>query len=447
MKLKCFSGADVYGYLNFRIDFNSDLSFLVGVNGSGKTTVLRLIQALLTPALRELVIIPFSEISVTFEDKGRESIISSRKTLGQLELFSSETQKPLILPLIDQDEIEVISSHEERARNLFEEYQVKYSGNEVFQFISKLSAPIILGLERTQKSLADLSYGYERERLFAANTKQSLRARRIIRGSLAAGLMETQVMVRDTYRRLRLIEGRHSERLRESILLSAFRYYDFSFLEKNVKSLVPDWVEQKQILERKAEINTALSKIGLSGDKITNVLETFFQRLEGLFASMGKIEQSKGVPIEWVINKAQIDRVSDLIQVIDVHRSEVDKLFAPISKFLESINSFYMDTGKSLSIDTVGQLKIQRPDKTYAPVEALSSGERQLLIMFAHLIFNEFENRSNVFIIDEPELSLHLKWQERFVTKAIEVSPKTQLILATHSPEIIAGYEQRSITI
>jgi predicted ATP-binding protein involved in virulence len=39
--------------------------------------------------------------------------------------------------------------------------------------------------------------------------------------------------------------------------------------------------------------------------------------------------------------------------------------------------------------------------------------------------------------VDEPELSLHIKWQELFVTAVQEASPKLQLILATHSPSII----------
>jgi predicted ATP-dependent endonuclease of OLD family len=52
-------------------------------------------------------------------------------------------------------------------------------------------------------------------------------------------------------------------------------------------------------------------------------------------------------------------------------------------------------------------------------------------------MFGEESNRSSVLIIDEPELSLHLKWQEMFVDAISEASPDTQLILATHSPSII----------
>ena len=76
----------------------------------------------------------------------------------------------------------------------------------------------------------------------------------------------------------------------------------------------------------------------------------------------------------------------------------------------------------------------------------LSSGEKHLLIIFAHLLFNKNKKErpnANIFIIDEPELSLHLRWQHNFVTKAIEADPNVQLIFATHSPEISGQYEDK----
>jgi predicted ATP-binding protein involved in virulence len=71
------------------------------------------------------------------------------------------------------------------------------------------------------------------------------------------------------------------------------------------------------------------------------------------------------------------------------------------------------------------------------PITALSSGERQLLVMLAHLSLNPSLEGSGVFIVDEPELSLHIDWQEKFVDSVIEANPNVQLILATHSPAII----------
>jgi predicted ATP-binding protein involved in virulence len=62
--------------------------------------------------------------------------------------------------------------------------------------------------------------------------------------------------------------------------------------------------------------------------------------------------------------------------------------------------------------------------------------------MIAHLIFEESRRPSGIFIIDEPELSLHLAWQEIFVDSISKASPKTQFILATHSPTIISIVER-----
>ena len=73
-----------------------------------------------------------------------------------------------------------------------------------------------------------------------------------------------------------------------------------------------------------------------------------------------------------------------------------------------------------------------------AEIFELSSGEKQIITMLGHLIFFEekFKTQKGIFIIDEPEVSLHLAWQEIFVNSILEASPNTQFILATHSPAI-----------
>lgn len=67
----------------------------------------------------------------------------------------------------------------------------------------------------------------------------------------------------------------------------------------------------------------------------------------------------------------------------------------------------------------------------------MSSGEKQLLVFFANLIFGVKDTSSGIFVVDEPELSLHLSWQRVFVKKALEINSNVQFIFATHSPEII----------
>jgi predicted ATP-dependent endonuclease of OLD family len=45
---------------------------------------------------------------------------------------------------------------------------------------------------------------------------------------------------------------------------------------------------------------------------------------------------------------------------------------------------------------------------------------------------------SNSFVIDEPELSMHIDWQHRLLSSLQQLNPAMQLVAATHSPEIMA---------
>jgi predicted ATP-dependent endonuclease of OLD family len=102
------------------------------------------------------------------------------------------------------------------------------------------------------------------------------------------------------------------------------------------------------------------------------------------------------------------------------------------------VSNFLKEGNKSLKITSDGEIKVLLKNGKYANVFELSSGEKQIVIMIAHLIFEEDQRPSGIFIIDEPELSLHIAWQLIFVDSIVEASPKTQFILATHSPSIIS---------
>ena len=75
-------------------------------------------------------------------------------------------------------------------------------------------------------------------------------------------------------------------------------------------------------------------------------------------------------------------------------------------------------------------------DSTILP-QSLSSGEQHELVMFYDLIFNASEN--TLILIDEPELSLHIKWQLDYVDDLLQIISATKFsaVLATHSPQII----------
>jgi len=75
----------------------------------------------------------------------------------------------------------------------------------------------------------------------------------------------------------------------------------------------------------------------------------------------------------------------------------------------------------------------------------LSSGEKQLLIILGQSLLQE--NINHIYIADEPELSLHVEWQEKLVNSLKSVNPNSQIIFATHSPDIVGDFSNSVIKV
>lgn len=90
-------------------------------------------------------------------------------------------------------------------------------------------------------------------------------------------------------------------------------------------------------------------------------------------------------------------------------------------------------------------------DNNEIELNDLSYGEKQEIILFFELIFSTDE--SLMILIDEPELSLHVAWQKKFINdlfniiKNKNVNKNINIIIATHSPYIIGKYEENQIDL
>ena len=75
--------------------------------------------------------------------------------------------------------------------------------------------------------------------------------------------------------------------------------------------------------------------------------------------------------------------------------------------------------------------------------DKLSSGEKQML---SFLCYNAFSQDTSIFI-DEPELSLHIDWQRLLLPTLLDQSTGNQFFIATHSPFIFTGYQHKEIPL
>lgn len=109
-----------------------------------------------------------------------------------------------------------------------------------------------------------------------------------------------------------------------------------------------------------------------------------------------------------------------------------------INKLLKVINIFFNQIYKEVSYKDNKFIYFDKKLEKELNYSDLSSGERQLiytLLRVALIIGNK--NKKAIILMDEPEISLHLDWQEYFIKQLTLLNPNAQFIIVTHSPALI----------
>ncbi|WP_176222736.1 AAA family ATPase [Pseudomonas aeruginosa] len=110
------------------------------------------------------------------------------------------------------------------------------------------------------------------------------------------------------------------------------------------------------------------------------------------------------------------------------------QLLDSINIFIETFN-YFLGEGKEIQISSEGISVSINGDSL--GIDSLSSGERHLFTFLA-LVVVDARNR-DFLIIDEPEISLNANWQRSLIKLLEDLAPDTQIILASHSPILAKG--------
>ncbi|NER36804.1 MAG: AAA family ATPase [Oscillatoria sp. SIO1A7] len=419
------------------VELENNTLILVGENGSGKTTFLRILFNLLAERWQELSKFSFNSAILTFND-GKDieiphSDLSRLAHSGSSSLGRSETRDQL--GLIDALEISKFTLNNEQIEALF---------NQMIDAI------------KSYYGLSKVVFPQKAYELDEPDEPLKVKNNSIIKK------INAQVLYLPTYRRIEreldsVVEGIDSSNLpspNRSIKPSNDEAYIelVEFGMQDVEDTIKNELDKLKEFQIKNLNELTLRPFGdivssayqredsqrladLSEEEIESVLKRVDESIVGK-------EQRK----EWlqaIKDAKSTDEPSDrdkiichyFLEILDFQKSLQSKE-KNISKFCEVCSSYMTD--KEFVYDNTSFDFFIRPNFDCAgdsiQLSDLSSGEKQIVSLFSHLYLS---GKSHYFVlIDEPELSLSVLWQKQFLVDIHKSDFCVGLVAVTHSPFI-----------
>lgn len=441
MIIKKLKIKQLYGIYNYDVSFNSDLTFLYGTNGCGKTTILNIIESIISGRIYNLFSLEFESIKLFYFSPGNTKTcfnVSINKKNERIIVIYKEAEHVLEKEYFIRNCDEAESSDE-----LFYLMSLKYS------FLSDIQKEfnfIYLPLNRNTLNKYSFDQFNSRRYKYRLNYNYDFGLSREEEIGRAADIVQKSYM--QAYANVSAINDDFRNSVLKSLVETTTKVSNTDFVNSIIES------EDSSINDLEKNYLKLLESLELLDESERQKCETFYASYRDL---VNKIKSNNNS--DDYINSVflflyyfhEIEKIKTIIPLAKKAESNKEDALKKVNLFIDVMNSFIClnDSEKKLYIDQTGKIVFRSEDgvESNISIDNLSSGEKQLLIFFAYLIFKVDDSKTSVFVVDEPELSLHLSWQKIFVEKAMNVNNNMQLIFATHSPEIIGPYRRKMIKL
>ena len=434
--IESFKITKLWGYRDIDLTFNSDVNVLIGPNGSGKTTILNLLHSILSADLPSLLNINFQHAEIKLKGfKGRSVRTITAQIDAEdefLEIGIGKNRFPLAIHAIsgrkspESRSIEPITTASgSTIRGIIREKIIEK------ELCAELTALVPLVWLPVSRRLPVAEYDKEKYR---ENSLESVDVR----------LQE-------------LLEGLSHYHSRLNTLLSK-RYKEF---EHQVLSVILYSKEHDQLkasptspptADEKKHLLEAFQASGLLNKQIHDRIDEHFAATERVAK---RVRKNPGIfEEEDILVLPLIGRTKTMVEYARKLEEDREKIFAPLRRYEETVNMFLGSYGKTVNsfmhgtfveVDESGNLKIDSPSSSDLNWHYLSSGEKQILILLTEALLKVDE--PVVYIADEPELSLHVTWQEKLLESLVALGGQKQIIVATHSPDIVGKFQDKVIEL
>ena len=416
--IKSVSIKGLWDVKNIKVDFNEDVNILIGGNGSGKTTFLRIVESLLNVDLGAIEEIFFEKVEMEIQnDEEVNSLLIQR--------LIEDNVTPVFRYVFPDGEVVELRCSEGRVM-----YRSRVSARSVYQHLKERLGEMVrvswLSINRIGENV-DRSdrRSYESFRT-DVDVKLSILMNQIISYRLQ---LETKVNERT---------GRFNEEI-VSLLLYNQKYDSF-----------PKYSQIQELKSyTKEEIITELHKVFSYFGNPRVHSEDIERHAEMINAVVEKMNNGDSqFSAEELLSLSLMNRTLAILGLSTDYQRDKAKILEPINMYLDIVSQYLKDKRIELNAATselIPHVQIGTGKEKALDVRSLSSGEKQLLILLTETLLQQ--SQPYIFIADEPELSLHIEWQRNLINSIRNLNPHAQIVFATHAPEIAANHPKKLINM
>ena len=412
--IESFKITKLWGYRDIDLTFNSDVNILIGPNASGKTTILNLLHSILVLDLPSLLNIHFDHAEIKLREFEGSSVRTVKVDFTDGPLKLSVGRRKYTVD-IDPRTIRTFTQPS-RFPGRGRIFRRKYS--ELTSLVPIVWLPISRRLPIAEE---------EEERYTRTNSIESVDLR----------LNELLDELSDYHARL---NAQLSERYKafEHRVLSEMLYnkkHDrLDSTLNSITSALPTKAEKDQLLRAFEAAELLDEPMRIRIDEHFAVTEEVLKRIN---------ENPTVLEGKDALVLSLISRTNAMVEYAGELEEDREHIFAPLRLYEQTVNSFL--NGKFAKIDEGGKLRIESSAPSALNPHHLSSGEKQIVILLTQALLKVDD--PVVYIADEPELSLHVTWQEQLLESLVRLGGQIQIIVATHSPDIVGKFMDKIIDL
>lgn len=137
--------------------------------------------------------------------------------------------------------------------------------------------------------------------------------------------------------------------------------------------------------------------------------------------------------------------LSPYVNSLEGRLNAIDPIYKTTHRFILTVNNLLTD--KSIYFKLSQGFSFRNKSGESLDASQLSSGEQQLLLLFCYVLVAR--DTPSIFMIDEPEISLNIKWQRLLIQSLLDITSESriQFIFASHSLELLSQHRNRVIKL